>query len=513
MRKFINKYIGILLLTFSIIIGLINYDKYGIAWDEVFQHQTGEINNAYTFSNSKDLLTFIDKDYGVAFELPLIIIEKICGSNDSRVIYLTRHIITHIFFLLGAFFCFLLINFIHKNKLLASIGFLLIILCPQMYGHSYFNTKDIPFASMFLICFYLNAKAFSSQKTIYYLLLGIGVGLLINLRIMGVLLFCCILFFLILDFFIPQKEDNIGFKKRTKLVLTFLFATIFTLYISWPYLWENPITNFLSVFKNMSHFRWAGTVLFEGQFVKASDVPWFYIPVWFSITTPFYYLLAGFGGTILLLIHFIKTPFLFLSNSKQRNYLFFSICFFAPFIAIIILKSVVYDGWRQMFFIYPSFALLIVYCFNFLVHTKFKTILISITFIYFGYISYFMITNNPFQSLYFNELTDTKTPNYLRGQFDIDYWGISYRQALEYILKTDKSPEINVTVANTPGKYNIKILPVESRTRIHFVDINEAKYFITNFRWHPEEYKEFQRFKWYSIKVKNNTINEIYKLR
>ncbi len=506
--KSINKYIGLLLFIFALVIGFINYDQYGIAWDEAAQREIGTVNYNYIFSDSKELMTHFGRYYGVAFELPLIIIEKTMGFTDIRDIYLARHLISHIFFLIGALCCFLLIDFLYKNKLLASTGFLLIILYPLLYAHSFFNTKDIPFAAMFLICFYLNAVAFSKPGIRNFIFLGIGVGILISMRIMGMLLFCCNLFFLAIDFFMI-KEDKESRRKIIKLFLTFLAATAITLYITWPFLWKDPITNFIYSFHNMAKWPWQGLVLFNGRFIRSTEIPWNYIPVWFVITTPIYYLLAGFGGIILLFINFIRSPFPFLSNTKERNNLLYLICFFVPVVAVIILKSVLYDGWRQMYFIYPSFALLAIYGLNYILQFKFKRVIILITFLFFGYIGYFMIANNPFQHVYFNELMSTKPPEYIRTHFELDYWCTSYKQSLEYILENDKSPLINIT----PYSYNINILPFESRKRINFVEIQYAKYCITNYRWHPKDYSGLKQQKWHAFKVNNNTINEIFKLR
>jgi hypothetical protein len=507
----LKKHIGIVLLVLVSVIGLINYDNYGISWDEEAQRQMGIVSYDYVFSGNKALNTFDCRTYGVAIELPLVIIEKALGLQDSRTIYLTRHLLTHFLFLISAFCCFLLIDFLYKNKVLASIGFLLYILSPVLYAHSFFNSKDLSSAAMFMICFYLNVIAFSKLKIKYFLLLGIGVGLLINIRIIGIFLFCCILFFLLLDLLLANK-NKIETIKKIKLALTFFVATILTLYISWPFLWENPIANFIYAFNNMAKFPWDSSVWFKGQFFKVANLTWDYIPVWFVITTPLYYLIAGLGGIILLFINFFKKPFSFISNTLNRNNLLFIICFVAPVLAVIILKSVLYDGWRQLFFIYPSFVLLVVYAIHYMLQTKLKKIIISITFIYFGYIALFMIANNPFQQVYFNELMN-KSPEYIRSQFELDYWGASYKQSLEYILKEDKSEHINIAVANVPGRLNVRILPVQDRERINLVEIENAKYFITNYRWHPKDYDEYKQKKWHAIKVNNNTINEIFKLQ
>ena len=43
-----------------------------------------------------------------------------------------------------------------------------------------------------------------------------------------------------------------------------------------------------------------------------------------------------------------------------------------------------------------------------------------------------MIKSHPFEDVYFNILL-SKKDQYLRKTFELDYWGTSYKQALEYI--------------------------------------------------------------------------------
>jgi hypothetical protein len=512
MLKFLNKYIGAILLISACIIALTTYQQYGLSWDEGRQRLTGLVNYLYVVYGDQGLLSYSDRDYGVAFELPLIFIEKALRLEHSRHIFLARHLFTHFFFLIGASFCFLLVDFLYKNKLLASIAFLLVMLSPRLYAHSFFNTKDIPFMAMFLICFYLNAIAFNTKKIKHFLLLGIGVGLLINLRIMGVLLLGCVLLFLMMDYFLERRSKN-NDNHNIQLALCFLVTALVTLYITWPFLWANPFENFAFAFKNMSKFRWDGSVLFNGQFIKATELNWNYIPVWFSITTPILYIIIGLWGLLLVILNFSKHPYNYLSDIKVRNNLFFLICFVSPVAAVIILKSVLYDGWRQMFFIYPSFVLLGIYGLNFLFKTRIKNIVLTILLLNFCFVGYFMFANIPFQHVYFNELVDKNSPEYLRKRFELDYWGTSYKQSFEYILDKDNSLSIDIAVANLPGKINRFILPPEKQKRINIVNIKNAKYFITNYRWHPQDYKEIGKKQWHSIKVNNNTINAIYKIK
>mgnify|MGYP001305606574 CR=1 FL=1 len=543
MLKILKKYIGVILLLGAIIIGLLNYKQYGIGWDEMAQYKIGLVNYDYVHSGSKELLTYRDRTYGAAFEIPLIMLEKQMGFSDLRQVFLMRHIVAHLFFLLGAFFFFLLIDFIYQNKLLASIGFLFIVLFPHFYAHSFFNTKDIPFLSMFIICFYLTALAFSKQKIKYFLILGIGVALLINLRVMGILLFVSIIFFGLLDIYfseknkkravankpqklpvktsqpkhvkgtkIPAKTQIISTPRRWLFLVIFIAVTVITLIASWPYLWQNPGSNFMFALKTFARFHWNNNVLFNGRMILSTGLPWYYVPEWFSITTPILYLISGIFGMAVFLIMFAKKPLDYFTNTKNRNQLIFCLCFFGPILSVIILHSVLYDSWRQMYFIYPPFILMAIFGLNYIFRTKIKKIIVAIIFIYFGYIGFEMVKIHPYQNAYFNEFFISKPPEYIRNHFEIDYWGTAYKQAFEYLLDYDKSPKIDVAVANYPGYANMFILKPEDRQRINIVS-DKPKYFITSYRYHPEDYIEPDLINLYSIKVKNNTINTIFKVK
>ena len=172
--SFIHRHIGPILFFIAFLIALLSFDEYGLGWDEPQQRGTGKVCYDYVFSEDSNLLRWSDRDYGVAFELPLIILEKTFNLTDSRSIYLMRHLVTHLFFLLGCYFLFRLIDYLYNNKLLSTIGFLLLVLHPRLYSHSFFNTKDIPFMTMFIISIYYSVKALDKKTVLSFIKSGIS---------------------------------------------------------------------------------------------------------------------------------------------------------------------------------------------------------------------------------------------------------------------------------------------------------------------------------------------------
>src|SRR5690606_2807137 len=215
------------------------------------------------------------------------------------------------------------------------------------------------------------------KQFFYFVLLGISVGLTINLRIMGIMILLIAPAFLILDIIIEKKWKRNGIH-----LLTFLGTSLFTLYSTWPFLWSAPINNLLEVFDNMSKFRWNGHVLLNGEMVSASALPWYYLPEWFAITTPILFLLLGITGGVLVVLGLIRSPIEYLKNTETRNNLAYAACFLAPFLAVIYFESVMYDGWRQAFFVYAGFVMLMIFALNKLAAVKWLKIITYFTILY-----------------------------------------------------------------------------------------------------------------------------------
>jgi hypothetical protein len=73
-------------------------------------------------------------------------------------------------------------------------------------------------------------------------------------------------------------------------------------------------------------------------------------------------------------------------------------------------------------------------------------------------------------------------PRHNTGRFELDYWGPSYKQAIEQVLGQDSRPVITTSIHNLPGELKVKALPPDLRKRVRIVPIEQADYFFTNFR-------------------------------
>lgn len=511
--NFIKKYAEFIILLLFALIGFFTAGQYGFAWDEYAQREIGEVNIKYILNKDNYLFEYGARDHGAIFEMFLIAIEKLTGVSIEKDIYTQRHFVTHLFFLLSAYYFFKLILLLYKEKTIAIIGLLFLILNPTIYGHSFFNSKDLPFLSMLIICFYQFALAFRDKKYFQFILLCIFTSILINIRIMGILFLFFTLFFLTFDAFVLRKEKHL-LKKNLLLSILFFTTTIVFVIIGWPLLWKNPIDNFTFAFNNLSQYPWNGENLFKGELISAKNLKWNYIPTWFSINTPIIYFFMGLLGILLVVITFFKNlKEQNLKNINKNNALYL-MSLFAPIVIVVVLHSVLYDGWRHLFYIYPPFVMLSIYFIWYFSKTKYKKLVYVAAMLGILNISIFIATNFPYHHVYFNQFVSLHEGEYLRKNYDMDFWAVSYNKSLEYILKHDSREQIIINSENHLADANSHMLELNEKKRLIFTDtLNQADYFITNYRFHPNDFTSEKLEEFHSVYVLGSKINTIYKVK
>jgi len=520
--RFNNKFLdhpflpGILMLVVLVIIGLMTNNDYGICWDEFYQRRTAMVTWDYVFNGKNDLMEYMDRQYGVGFELPLIALEKMLGYTKLGDIYHMRHMVTHLFFLGSCFAGYVLVYRLFRNKLMAITGFLMLALMPRFYAHSFFNTKDIPFLCAFLITLMAAQVAFEKEKSWRYLVLGLLCGYTTSIRIMGIMLAGFILFFLFMDWMGRMFRNEETKKQTMKNMLIFIGGFCGMLYVSWPYLWTSPVGHFVESWQRMSHFFLETKVLTAGEQMPSLDLPTSYFPIWFGVTNPVLWLFAGLAGIVLLLWDFRGQPSLFLRNSRERNFILYGLSFAVPILAVLALHSVLYDDWRQLYFVYPCFVMLALYCiYKIFSINKIGWAILVACGVQVGMVTMFMTKYHPFQQVYFNELVSHE-PEYLRKNYEMDYWGPGFKQAFDYLLKKYPGKEIKWSgnaAMYDPMMNNIQVLDSADQKRLRYMSNPEqAEFYVTNFRFHPDDYL-VAKYNEFTITVLNSTVVRIYNLK
>jgi hypothetical protein len=217
-----------------------------------------------------------------------------------------------------------------------------------------------------------------------------------------------------------------AFRKHGKqamlpLVIYGIIASI-TMYLTWPYLWANPIGHFIESVRVMSQYPWDGQVLFNGTKYASTNLPFSYLPVLFGIqlTEPVWVLfiaglvMAAFG-----------------SEEKRELVALTVVWFIIPLLGFIVTRSPLYDNFRQIFFILPPVFMLAGVIIERIKDSRWQIALIMLCLLP-GVVG--MIRLHPYEYIYYNQFVGG-----VRGafrKFELDYWGTSYREAADYVNAT-----------------------------------------------------------------------------
>ena len=478
-RALAPHWAALLALALFLVAGLAALDDYGVHWDEFAQRQVAESNLRYLADGDidafkSDLWGEPDKFYGMMFEAPLLLIERAFGiDDDPRAGNLSRHLHSRLVFLAGGVFAYLLALRLFGSRPLALFAMGFFLLHPRLYGHSFFNSKDIPFLVMFVIALYLAHRAFKRDTLPSFVLLGVGVGLLANLRIMGVVLLMAVPALRALDFALAS-----GWAERKRVLLTtgaFALAGALTTYALLPYLWPEPVGRAVEWWTTTSNNPHKPTELFRGTFYRSDEFPAEYLPVWFSITAPPFALLLGAVGAGGALVTAVRAPRAALRNGRLRFGLLLVGCFALPVLAVMLPGGNIFNGWRHMYFLWAPFALLAVFGLHRLAgalgHWRLRMAVYGAAGAGLAAAVVSMALIHPNQQIYFTFFVDRVAPEHLRSQYRMDiWWGIQIRQGLQWLLdhSTQSSDEPSGITASPPLILlrNTLILPDPARERL-----------------------------------------------
>jgi hypothetical protein len=526
-----KKHIAFLLFTlFIIIIGLCVFRDYGVSWDEEAQIELGRVNYSYISRGNPTLLSYPYRYYGPF--VSTIVWRLTVNLPDPAMIYY-RHLATFIIFVMGMIALYGLAYRLFRNSWWSLLTVILLILSPRIFGDSFYNPKDIPFLSFYTIAL-LSLVIFVDyvwkgkqwiNKIGAVSISAIACAMAVDIRLPGMVL-VLITSILLISIFLrnPKRWKDVGILLISYLTLTFGFIILF-----WPILWHDPFHELINAYINMSHYPWNVDVLYRGQMINSSKLPWHYIPTWILISTPLLQL-GGFTLGILYMLTSVIKKGIFNNSAKFSSFsnkvTVDSFAWFAvfgslviPLAVIIILHSVVYDSWRQMFFIYPSMLLIAVY--------GLKTVYgyLSNQFNHSGWLKIiacailvvgiwepldFIIKYHPHENVFFNVFAGK--PSTLRQKYELDYWGLSYKQGIDYILAHDPTSKISLAYNDSPADQYIRLmLQRDEASRLAYAPLDQADYFITIFRWHPQDYYIGKEY--FSINIRGTVIMEVYKIK
>ena len=524
-----DSFIPIIFFVIFFFIGVNIYKDYGVSWDEQYSRRTGlvslkYIGDKFSIDKIKNLTILNDPDnqiskiqdyncagYGVSFDLPCILLEVILKIDNIKDAYLLKHLCDFLLFFASLIFLYKLLLIRFKDYKYGLLGCLILILSPRIFACAFYDPKDVVFLSFVIITSYFLIRTYKNDSLKNIIIFSFFSGIIIPLRITGMIIPSMYFLFMLIK--ILYVNNKINFTKSIIKLFTYLILTICFVYISFPYLWEDPINNFLTAYQFMSHIYNTNSIeiLYNGKMTGIFYLPRTYLLNFFIITTPFIYLFS-----FLVSIYFYSKKLLkFNINDEEINIDFlFLFLFLAPILIVITLKTPLFDGWRHMYFVYAFFVYIVVLGIKSLVEylndkKNIKIFLSILFFLSLFQIGFTMINEHPYQNVYFNFLAGKE----LNNKYEIDYHGLSYRKAFEKVLQDDKRKDIKIWINGNPN--NLYLIDESERKRLTWILFDSSEFNINDFKQNnliseflTRIYEDFD-LKNYHFYSKDNTLERL----
>jgi len=286
---------------------------------------------------------------------------------------------------------------------------------PEIYIQKYFtlflHARAFYFLFSTIILLYFYSRLLPSALRVFssVLLPALLLGFTSSIRILGPFAALLVVYYAL----------RVQGKKSLPMLLAYAVLALIAMYLTWPYLWANPIGHLWQSFETMSAYPWQGVVLYNGIRYAATDLPRSYLPVLLAIqlSEPVWALtLAGAAAFAL-------------GGAEKKKLIELSVLWFLiPLAAFILLHSALYDNFRQIIFILPPVFWAAGAAFEKIKDIKWQTALIAVCLLP-GIVG--GIRLHPYEYIYYNSFIGGM--NGAADTFELDYWAISYREAAEYV--------------------------------------------------------------------------------
>lgn len=299
---------------------------------------------------------------------------------------------------------------------------------PEIYIQKYFVyfllARSFFFLLSTLIIFWLWRKVPSAFYFLFAILpAAILLGVTTSIRVLGPFIALFVIYYAF------RKHG----KKAIPALIVYAVIALVAAYLTWPYLWLNPVGHFIESVRVMSEYPWRGQVLFSGMDYPSTGLPASYLPVLLGIqlTEPVWFLFAV--GLAVTVYGSVK------KRMESRALLALTLVWFIlPLIGFIVTRSPLYDNFRQIFFMLPPVFLMAGVVFEKIKRPVLQIVLIALMVLP-GVID--SVRLHPYEYIYYNRFVGSEQGVFRK--FELDYWGTSYREAANWLN------------ANAPANANI----------------------------------------------------------
>lgn len=412
-----------MLIVVYVVIALFTFRDYGIAWDEPLQATYGEMVVDYYTSGFQD--TRFESFFNLPYYGPLFeVLPALVYRSVPRWKFEIRHLFVTLAATAGLVALLKISRQLSADPRLAAFAILALMLMPGYYGHTFFNSKDIPFAAAFCWSVYTLLRMAGRPGLRPVLLAGVATGLALGIRVGGVLVFVIAGASMLLHAWRSGGGRAALVTVVRRLAAAGVVAWIVMLVV-WPWAHSHPIAHPLEALRSSMSFQPPIEVRFAGKTLTSDRLPPQYLAHMFAVTTPLPVLtLIGIGFIVTLRrIAFETLP---LAPTMLLAW-----ALIPPLIQVA-LGSPLYNGTRHFLFVYPAMALLAgTGAVALMDALRLRVIGAAGVAIAILSVVPAMVRLHPYQYVYYNALAgglSGAAPDY-----DTEYWDTSHREAALWI--------------------------------------------------------------------------------
>jgi hypothetical protein len=215
-------------------------------------------------------------------------------------------------------------------------------------------------------------------------------------------------------------------RKAIPALVTYLGVGLVVAYLLWPALWKAPVQQYSKSVSKAIDFPWEGKVMFAGVDYEVTELPRSYLPTVLSLQFTETAMLMFLAGAVISVVWSLRRKI------DWRKVVLIAVWFVVPVIAIVIIHPVIYDNFRHFLFITPPLFIFAAIGFQGIFDWIKKPVLSGgLVMILLLPNLFWLVTLHPYQYVYYNSLAGGVHGAFRR--YEMDYWGTSYRAAIEYI--------------------------------------------------------------------------------
>jgi hypothetical protein len=367
-RKCLWDQLALGLFAVALLLVVLTFRTYGVTWDEDCQNWYGNLVLTYYLwlvgaahaPHWELLYQYADMyNYGAVFDLTAAIVNRVSPLG----VFETRHLLNGIVGIIGLVGCWKLGRRLAGPRA-GFVAALLLLLIPNYYGQMFNNPKDIPFAAgcIWTIYYLVRVVPFLPRPPWRLVIkLGAAIGLAMAVRVGGLMLLCYLGLLLCL-FGVWQAIAarrlsvliGIGWTSLWRVFVPVLCIAYPLMLVFWPWAQSDPIHHPLQALAVFSKEIFWAKILFDGQLISASNLPWDYLPVFISLALPELVLALLVAAPIVAAAALVRRDAWRCERVLPLFMLGFAIVF--PVVYAIAVRAVLFNGMRHFIFVLPPIA-------------------------------------------------------------------------------------------------------------------------------------------------------------